>query len=134
MADVDPVAVDRGGAGGARGIIFYRRAKLPPGECGSRKLRAAGIWLLQSMLAALVLFLLWQPAITISELKPQQDIIVVLVDDSRSMALAENGTTRQTQAIDALRGGVLAGSRETISDAPLSLRQPAHADRRPEGA
>jgi uncharacterized membrane protein len=96
-------------SGALAGIIFYRRAKLPPGDAGLRKLRFAGIWLLQSMLAAVLLLLLWQPAITISELKPQQDIIVVLVDDSRSMALAENGTTRQTQAIDALRGGVLAG-------------------------
>jgi hypothetical protein len=61
------------------------------------------------MLAALLLLLLWQPAITISELKPQQDIIVFLVDDSKSMTLAENGTTRQAQAIDALRGGVLTG-------------------------
>jgi hypothetical protein len=84
-------------------------AKLPPGGFGSRKLRAAGIWLLQSTLAAVVLLLLWQPAITIAELKPQQDIIVFLVDDSKSMALSENGTTRQAQAIDALRGGVLAG-------------------------
>jgi uncharacterized membrane protein len=87
----------------------HRRATLPPGDFGSRKLRVALIWLLQSMLAAVLLLLLWQPAITISELKPQQDIIVFLVDDSRSMMLAENGMPRQTQAIDALRGGVLAG-------------------------
>src|SRR5260370_35215969 len=31
------------------------------------------------------------------------------MDDSRSMTLAENGVTRETQAIDALRSGVLAG-------------------------
>jgi uncharacterized membrane protein len=61
------------------------------------------------MLAAVLLLLLWQPAVTIAELKPQQDIIVFLVDDSRSMALADSGATRQSQAIDALRGGVLAG-------------------------
>jgi uncharacterized membrane protein len=90
-------------------LALIIRAKLPPGEFGSRKLRASGIWLLQSMLAALVLLLLWQPALTITELKPQQDIVVFLVDDSKSMTLAENGATRQNQAIDALRGGVLAG-------------------------
>jgi uncharacterized membrane protein len=89
-------------------LALIVRAKLPSGDFGSRTLRAAGIWLLQSMLAALLLLLLWQPAITISELKPQQDLIVFLVDDSRSMALAENGATRQAQAVDALRGGVLA--------------------------
>jgi uncharacterized membrane protein len=90
-------------------LALIIRSKLPPGDFGSRMLRGTGIWMLQSMLAALLLLLLWQPAITISELKPQQDIIVFLVDDSRSMTLAENGTTRQAQAIEALRGGVLAG-------------------------
>ncbi len=89
-------------------LALILRAKRPAGDVSSRPLRAAGLWLLQSMLAALVLVLLWQPALTTSELKPQQDIIVFLVDDSRSMTLAERGTTRQAQAIDALRGGVLA--------------------------
>ena len=93
----------------ASALALTIRAKLPPGDFGSRRLRAAGIWLLQSLLAAVVLLLLWQPAITIAELKPQQDIIIFLVDDSRSMTLAENGTTREAQAIDALRAGVLAG-------------------------
>src|ERR1700730_2186387 len=90
-------------------VIIHRRAKLPPRDCGSRNLRSTGIWLLQSMLAAVLLLFLWQPAITLTELKPQQDIIVFLVDDSRSMTLAENGTTRQAQAIAALRGGLLTG-------------------------
>ncbi|HEX3645925.1 MAG TPA: glutamine amidotransferase [Vicinamibacterales bacterium] len=91
------------------GLALLIRAKLTPGDVGSRKFRVAGIWLLQSMLAALLLLLLWQPAITTAELKPQQDIIVFLVDDSRSMTLAENGTTRQAQAIAALGAGVLTG-------------------------
>ena len=75
---------------------------------GVRNWRAGIIWLLQSAVAALMLLLLWQPAITIAELKPQQNIIAVLVDDSRSMAIADNGTTRQAQAVKALEGGVLA--------------------------
>ena len=70
--------------------------------------RAAAIWLLQSALAALLLLLLWQPAVTTTELKPQQDIIAFLVDDSRSMSIAEDGSTRQKQAVDALQDGVLA--------------------------
>jgi uncharacterized membrane protein len=96
-------------------LALILRARLPKGDFGSRRLRGVGIWLLQSMLAALLLLLLWQPAIAVTELKPQQDIIVFLVDDSRSMTLApggasgEGGTSRQTQAIEALQGGVLAG-------------------------
>ncbi len=65
------------------------------------------IWGLQTLLAAVVLVLLWQPAITIAELKPQQNIIAVLVDDSRSMGISEDGITRQGQAVKALQNGVL---------------------------
>ena len=65
------------------------------------------IWGLQTLLAALLLVLLWQPAITVAELKPQQNIIAVLVDDSRSMAITEDGSTRQAQAVQALQNGVL---------------------------
>lgn len=65
------------------------------------------IWGLQSLLAAMVLVLLWQPAITVSELKPQQNMIAVLVDDSRSMSISEDGSTRLAQAVKALQNGVL---------------------------
>jgi uncharacterized membrane protein len=65
------------------------------------------IWGLQTLLAAILLVLLWQPAITVAELKPQQNIIAVLVDDSRSMAISENGATREAQAVQALQNGVL---------------------------
>ena len=37
-----------------------------------------------------MLVLLWQPAITVAELAPQQNIIAVVVDDSRSMAIADS--------------------------------------------
>src|SRR5208282_2132708 len=43
--------------------------------------RAWVIWALETLLVAVLLVLLWQPAIIIAELKPQQNIIAVLVDD-----------------------------------------------------
>ena len=68
--------------------------------------RAGVVWLLQSLLVALVLVLLWQPAITVAELKSQQNMIAVLVDDSRSMAIPDSGdnrkTTREAAAVNAL--------------------------------
>ena len=70
--------------------------------------RAWVIWTLQTLMAALVLVLLWQPAITVAQLSPQQNIIVVLLDDSRSMAISEDGSSRETQAVNALQNGVLA--------------------------
>ena len=72
-----------------------------------RNWRAGVIWLLQSALATLLLVLLWQPAIVIAELKPQQNIIAILLDDSRSMGTSEDGSTREQQAVKALQGGVL---------------------------
>lgn len=67
------------------------------------------IWGLQTLLASILLVLLWHPAITIAELKPQQNIIALLIDDSRSMGVSENGSTREQQAIQSLQHGVLAG-------------------------
>ena len=49
-------------------------------------LRAAAIWGLQTALIALLLLLLWRPAISVATLRPQQNIVAVLLDSSRSMA------------------------------------------------
>lgn len=69
--------------------------------------RLALLWLLQSGLLALVLLLLWQPAISVATLKPQQNIVAIVLDDSRSMALQEDGKTRQQQVLEKLNGGLL---------------------------
>jgi len=89
------------------GLAWLIRSKLPQASSTVQNWRAWAIWLLQFGLAALLLVLLWQPAILVAELRPQQNIIAVLVDDSRSMSIPDNGTTREAQAIKALGGGVL---------------------------
>ncbi len=91
----------------AAGLAWLIRSKLPQASPHVRNWKAGVIWLLQFALAALLLILLWQPAILVAELRPQQNIIAVLVDDSRSMSIADNGATRESQAISALQGGVL---------------------------
>jgi len=92
----------------AAGLAWLIRSRLAQAAPAVRSWRAWVIWGLQTLMVALVLVLLWQPAITVSELKPQQNIVAVLVDDSRSMAIAENGVTRQAEAVKALQNGVLA--------------------------
>ncbi len=92
----------------AVGLAWLIRSRLSQAAPVMRGWRAWVIWSLQTLLAALLLVLLWQPAITVAELKPQQNIIAVLVDDSRSMAISEDGSTRQAQAVQALQNGVLA--------------------------
>src|SRR5579859_2884525 len=92
----------------AVGLAWLIRSRLAQAAPVMRSWRAWIIWGLQTLLAAVLLVLLWHPAITVAELKKQQNIIAVLVDDSRSMSISENGSTRQAQAIQVLEGGALA--------------------------
>ncbi len=75
--------------------------------------RVWALWGLRSFFVALVLLLLWQPAITLAELNSEQNIIAVVVDDSRSMAIADSrGKTRETDALGLLESGLLDGLRK----------------------
>jgi uncharacterized membrane protein len=74
--------------------------------------QAGVIWVLESLLVCLLLLLLWQPAIVVAELKPQQNIVAILIDDSRSMGIRDGSTSREEQAAAALRNGVLSQLQE----------------------
>jgi len=83
-------------------VIWLRRGRM-------FGLRLLVIWMLQSGLAALLLTMLWQPTISVATLKPQQNIVAVVVDDSRSMSISEDGQTRIERARSTLNGGLVAG-------------------------
>lgn len=90
----------------AAGLAWLLRRPLRQPGAG----RAAASLALQAALIALLLVLLWQPALSLDELNPEQNIVAVLVDDSSSMALpaAPGGAaTREQAAVDALNGGLL---------------------------
>lgn len=91
-------------ASGLGVLMAWRLRQAPP---SLRGWRAAVLWLLEAGLAALVLVLLWQPAIAVSVLRPRQNIVAILVDDSRSMSLRDGGASREEQAVAALRSGLL---------------------------
>jgi uncharacterized membrane protein len=95
---------------GGLGWLMWRR--LPGAALRVRNWRTWLIFGLEAAAVALVLLLLWEPAVTVAELKSQQNIIAVLVDDSRSMATADVGadgkTAREATAVQAL-GQVLPG-------------------------
>ena len=95
------------------GLGWLIRRSLPEAAPKMQTWRAGVVWALQSLLVTLVLVLLWQPAITVAELKSQQNMIAVLVDDSRSMAIADSGrdgkTAREAAAVQALNAGILSG-------------------------
>ncbi len=98
-------------AASTAGLALLIRTRLPQAAPNISKWRAGAVWLLQSLLIATVLVLLWQPAITVAELASQQNVIAVVLDDSRSMAIADGGgnLTREAAAEKALEDGVLAG-------------------------
>lgn len=56
---------------------------------------------------ALALLMLWQPAVSIQSLRSQQNVVSVLVDTSRSMAIAEDGAARLEQVREAIGNGFL---------------------------
>jgi len=74
--------------------------------------RPAVIWLLQTLMAAVLLLLLWHPALSVATLRPQQNVVAVLIDDSGSMAMQEGDRTRLDQAREVLQSGVLDRLRE----------------------
>jgi uncharacterized membrane protein len=72
--------------------------------------RAWVLWALQSSIVAALLAVLWQPAMMVATLKPQQNVVAVVIDDSKSMALADEagGKTRSVAAREVLSNGLLA--------------------------
>jgi uncharacterized membrane protein len=90
-----------GGAGLGWLILKKRSARMG-------NLKSGFVWLLQTFLAAVVLFMLWHPALSVATLKPQQNIVAVVVDDSASMSVADEGSsTRRDRAASVLNGGLL---------------------------
>lgn len=60
--------------------------------------RLAVLAALEGAVLVLLLLLLWRPALSVSSLKPQQNVIAVVVDNSRSMARDGEGKPRIEEA------------------------------------
>ncbi|MBI3934817.1 MAG: hypothetical protein HY316_08990 [Acidobacteria bacterium] len=52
------------------------------------------VWAAQSLTLAILLVMLWRPSLILSTLVPQRNLLAVLVDDSASMAMTEDGVPR----------------------------------------
>ena len=64
--------------------------------------RSTLIWLAQTALIAIILLMLWHPAISVARLRPQQNVVAVLVNRSRSMGIADDGKPRLQSAKEVL--------------------------------
>jgi uncharacterized membrane protein len=91
----------------AAGLAAFLIAKRQHFTKALRGYRSVVLWALDWALLALLLLLLWQPAISVTALKQQQNIIAVVVDDSRSMALKDVGDSRRQTAVHLLESGLL---------------------------
>lgn len=88
----------------AAGLLFWQVRRNHGMLTGSRQV---AVWLLQAGMIALILLMLWRPALSIATLRPQQNVVAVLVDDSRSMAIADASGTRSAAARAVLDSGLL---------------------------
>src|SRR5258706_4634762 len=92
----------------AAGLAYLVRSRAN----GSKRVngvRGAVVWLLQAVLASVLLLLLWHPALSVATLRPQQNIVAVVVDDSASMAIQDGsgGQTRSAEAQRVLNSGLI---------------------------
>src|SRR5260370_23259657 len=90
----------------AAGALFWHVRRNHGMLSGARPL---AIWLLESGLIALILFLLWHPALSVATLRPQQNVVAVLVDASRSMSINDSSGTREGAAQSVLNSGMPTG-------------------------
>ena len=75
--------------------------------------RLVVLWALQALTAAMLLTILWQPALLVATLQPQQNVVAVVVDDSGSMGLKDGGAeTRSAKARGVLANGTLEALRK----------------------
>ena len=88
----------------AAGLLFWHISRNHGMLTGARPV---AIWLLETAMIALILLLLWQPALSVATLKPQQNVVAVLVDNSRSMAIQDASGTREAASKELLKGGLL---------------------------
>ncbi len=86
------------------GFFLRNRRRVLP---GFRRGRAVVLFLLQWATLAVLLLLLWEPAVSVTALKPQQNIVAVVVDDSRSMGLQDGAASREKQAVDLLNNDLI---------------------------
>ncbi len=95
----------------AAGAALYWNMQRAPGRLTARQKLV--IWALQAAMAATALFALWQPGLSVQSLSSQQNVVSILLDTSRSMALGDGGEqSRLQQAVEALQSGVIEGLEE----------------------
>jgi len=77
--------------------------------------RIAVLGVLQTMMWATVLLMLWRPALLSQTLRPQENSVAVLIDTSASMDYGDAESSRLDQAVAALEESLLPELQESVS-------------------
>jgi uncharacterized membrane protein len=88
-------------AAAAVGFNIWRR------RAGLAAWKTAALALSQAALLAMLLVLVWRPALVTQTLRPQENSVAVLLDTSGSMLYGEGATSRLAQGVEALQRGPL---------------------------
>lgn len=94
-------------AGTAATLALWLSRARPRFPRGTRRWRLLVLGAVQWSVLGLLMFLAWKPGLYVSTLKPGQNIIAVLVDDSQSMAIEDAGSRRIDRARALLENGLL---------------------------
>src|SRR5580658_10926183 len=94
-------------AAAALGLGFMVRQRAT-GSIRVTGVRSVAVWILQTLLASVLLLMLWHPALSVATLRPQQNIVAVVIDDSSSMAVDDAGSgSRKNAAVNVLNSGLV---------------------------
>ncbi|MDY6983689.1 MAG: hypothetical protein SV422_11420, partial [Pseudomonadota bacterium] len=102
------------------GFLIWKRASMKWWQLGM-------LGLVQAAMLALVLFVIWQPALVNERLLPGENAVAVMLDTSASMALNDGGSTRMVQAQQLLTPEALAELGETYTILPYGFADGAEA-------
>src|SRR5262245_27834727 len=98
-------------------LVFVGRRR----QLGWRLLLPVGI--LQSLLAAAVLVLLWRPVLNVERVRDRENVLAVAIDASASMAYGDGDRSRLQEVAGALQNGALAKLEDTFEVRLFSFAQ-----------
>jgi uncharacterized membrane protein len=96
-----------GGAAFVASLIRYRQGLGIP--------QVATLAVLQVLMWATALVMLWRPALLSQTLRPQENSVAVLLDNSASMGYSDDGSSRLSRAVTALEDELLPELQESLS-------------------
>lgn len=102
------------------GFLVWKRASMRWWQLGV-------LGLVQVAMLALVLFVIWQPALVNERLLPGENAVAIMLDTSASMALTDGESTRMVQAQQLLTPEALAELGETYTILPYGFAGGAEA-------